>query len=115
MKFKKIRVCFIICIVLINIVSCCYATNLLPGVSIGDPDISIANAGNKIYGLVRLIAIICSVVVLMVLGIKYMMGSNEEKAEYKKAIRNYLIGVALAFCIYTIVKMAYNTAGNLFN
>ena len=44
-------------------------------------------SGIKIFG------IIVSVIVLMIMGIKYMTGSIEEKAEYKKTMIPYLIGV----------------------
>ena len=54
-------------------------------------------AGNQILGVVRVVGTIISVGVLMVLGIKYMMGSAEEKAEYKKTFIPYIVGVALLF------------------
>ena len=40
------------------------------------------NIGNQIITVVSVAGSIVSVVVLIVLGIKYMMGSAEEKAEY---------------------------------
>ena len=46
---------------------------------------SIMTQAGKIMGMIRNIAIIASVIIIMVLGIKYMLGSVEEKAEYKKS------------------------------
>ena len=43
-----------------------------------------------------------SVITLVVLGIKYMVGSIEERAEYKKSMIPYLIG---AFLIGTILQV----------
>ena len=63
--------------------------------------------GNKILGIVRVIGIIASVGTLMALGIKYMMGSVEEKAEYKKSFKAYIIGAVLVFSIATIGSKAY--------
>ena len=40
-------------------------------------------AGNIILGALKVVGTICSVGMLMVIGIKYMMGSVEEKAEYE--------------------------------
>lgn len=37
-----------------------------------------------VMGIVNIVGVISSVVVLMILGIKYMSSSIEEKAEYKK-------------------------------
>ena len=63
--------------------------------------------GNKILGIVRVIGIIASVGTLMALGIKYMMGSVEEKAEYKKSFKAYIIGAVLVFSIATIGSKVY--------
>ena len=63
--------------------------------------------GNKILGIVRVIGIIASVGTLMALGIKYMMGSVEEKAEYKKSFKAYIIGAVLIFSIATIGSKVY--------
>ena len=58
--------------------------------------------GNKIIGVLQAIAIVSSVIVLIVLGIKYMVGSIEEKAEYKKNMMPYIIGAVLVFSAATI-------------
>ena len=39
------------------------------------------NLGSKIIGTIQVLGIIIAVVILLVLGIKYMVGSAEEKAE----------------------------------
>ena len=68
----------------------------------------IAGVGNKIMGILQVIGILTAVVILMVLGIKYMMGSAEEKAEYKKTMIPYLIGAVLIFAATTIANAVYN-------
>ena len=50
-----------------------------------------------ILGIIRTIGTITSVVMLMVIGIKFMVGSVEEKAEYKESMKPYLIGAVLVF------------------
>ena len=50
---------------------------------------------------------------IMVLGIKYMMGSAEEKAEYKKTMIPYLVGAILIFAATTIANVIYNFANGL--
>ena len=69
---------------------------------------SIKNLGNSIVQILSTIGIIISVAVLVVLGIKYMMGSAEEKAEYKKTLLPYIIGAALVFAASTIAQVVYN-------
>lgn len=73
----------------------------------------ITNIGQKIMGIVNTIGTIVAVVVLMVLGIKYMMGSAEEKAEYKKTMIPYIIGAILIFGATTIATMVYNFSTGL--
>lgn len=55
------------------------------------------NAGNRIVGIIKVIGVFVSVGALMAIGIKYMMGSAEEKAEYKKVMIPYIIGAVLLF------------------
>ena len=68
----------------------------------------ITNVGNSIIGILQVVGIVLSVVILIVLGIKYMMGSAEEKAEYKKTLMPYVIGAALVFAASTIAQIVYN-------
>ncbi len=73
----------------------------------------IEGLGNKIIQIVSVIGSIASVIVLVVLGIKYMMGSAEEKAEYKKTLLPYIIGAALVFAASSIAGIVFNFATSL--
>ena len=68
----------------------------------------IKDLGNKIIGILQTVGIVLSVVILVVLGIKYMMGSAEEKAEYKKTMIPYIVGAAFCFLAPTIANIVYN-------
>ena len=70
------------------------------------------NIGNQIITVVSVAGSIVSVVVLIVLGIKYMMGSAEEKAEYKKTLMPYIIGAALVFAASAIAGIVFNFANS---
>ena len=61
-------------------------------------------------GLIRNIAIIASVIILMVLGVKYMLGSVEEKAEYKKSFIPLIIGIILVVSATTIASFIFGMA-----
>ena len=65
------------------------------------------NLGGKIIGTIQVLGIIIAIVVLLVLGIKYMVGSAEEKAEYKKTMMPYVVGALLIFAASTIVNILY--------
>ena len=61
----------------------------------------------------QIIGTILSVTVLIVLGIKYMLGSVEERAEYKKSMMPYLIGAIMIFGITNIVALIAGISENL--
>ena len=73
------------------------------------------NVGSTIIGALKAIGTIVSVAILIVIGIKYMMGSAEEKAEYKKVMIPYLIGAVLIFAAPYIADAIYNFSINNFN
>lgn len=71
------------------------------------------NIGNTIIGVIRVVGTIISVAVFAVLGIKYMIGSVEERAEYKKTMMPYLIGAFLLFGITTFLEIIVNVVQSL--
>ena len=72
----------------------------------------ITSIGNQIITIVSIVGSVVSVVVLMVLGIKYMMGSAEERAEYKKTLLPYIIGAILVFAASAIAGVIFGFANN---
>lgn len=66
--------------------------------------------GQNIISIISTIGSIASVIVLIVLGIKYMMGSAEEKAEYKKTLLPYVIGAILVFAASAIASVVFSVA-----
>ena len=69
--------------------------------------------GNSIITILTTVGVVISVIVLIVIGLKYMMGSLEEKAEYKKSLMPYVIGAVIVFAASTIAGVVYNLAGNI--
>lgn len=63
---------------------------------------------SRILGVVQAIGIGVAVVILVVIGIKYMMGSAEEKADYKKTMIPYVVGAALIGTAPSIASAVYN-------
>ncbi len=94
-----------------NVLAAADTGDLTPGKMTGSADVKtqgIQDFGNKIVTILTSVGIVLSVIVLIVLGIKYMMGSAEEKAEYKKTLMPYIIGAALIFAASTIATVVYN-------
>ena len=73
----------------------------------------VTTLGGRIVGIVQVVGVIIAVIILLVIGIKYMLGSAEEKAEYKKSMMPYLIGALLIFAGSTIVNAIYNVMTGL--
>lgn len=71
------------------------------------------DAGKAIISWVRGIGTIVGVVVLAVLGVKYMMGSASEKAEYKKVFIPYIVGAVLLIGAVNIAGWIFGAANDL--
>ena len=74
---------------------------------------SVTNIGNQIIGIITTVGVVVAVVVLLVLGIKYMMGSASEKAEYKKTMIPYLVGAILIFGASAITKVVVSIGSGI--
>ncbi len=71
---------------------------------------AVQNMGNNLLGIISTAASVLAVIILIVLGIKYMMGSAEEKAEYKKTLLPYFIGAVFVFGAGIISTVIFNFA-----
>lgn len=111
-QVKIITTILIILTILCSLANIVFGTTIISSLS-GDKTSTITstgmtNLGAKIIGTIQVVGIIIAVVVLLVLGIKYMIGSAEEKAEYKKTMMPYVVGALLIFAASTIVNILYN-------
>lgn len=61
-----------------------------------------------ILGIIRNIGIVLSVIFLMIIGVQAMLGSAEERADYKKRLPKYLIGVVVLLAGSVIPQLIYN-------
>lgn len=115
----------ILCILLVAIMSVCFISTVCFAAS---DDISPSNItgegsnvnvskigeiGNGLAKIIRNVGIVAAVIILMYIGIKYMLGSAEEKAEYKKVFMPYLIGAVLLFSAAGIAQAIITFSGNV--
>ena len=73
----------------------------------------LTNVGQQIISIISTVAIVISVIVLLIIGIKYMMGSASEKAEYKKTMIPYLVGAVIIFGAGAIAQVVVNLATSI--
>lgn len=118
-QVKVISSILIIVALLISLSNVVLATDLsgkIDEIAKGNSSVAtdkVVDLGKTIVTIMQTIGIVVAVVVLLVLGIKYMMGSAEEKAEYKKTMIPYLVGAVLIFASTTIVNIVYQLANGL--
>ena len=61
-----------------------------------------------LLGALNIVGAIVSVITIMIIGFKYMIGSVEDKASYKKTMLPWIIGAFLVFTVTTIPNAFYN-------
>lgn len=117
---KIASIMLIVFMVVMTISNVVLATDI-PGkidqIASGNPNANaekVVALGATIVTIMQTVGIVVAVVILLVIGIKYMIGSAEEKAEYKKTMIPYIVGAILIFASTTIVNVVYNLA-NSFN
>lgn len=73
----------------------------------------LSSLGGKVLSALQVIGFIAGAVILVVLGLKYMMGSLEEKAEYKKTMIPYLVGAIIVIAAPTLAKGIFSMIQSL--
>ena len=68
----------------------------------------IRNKASIILGWLRNISAIVSVIAIMVVGLKYIIGSVEEKAKYKETLIPIVIGCIMITSGSTIISFIYD-------
>ena len=109
-KMVKILPIIMTVLMVFMAVSPVFANAMVGGVNI-NPNKSnatgITGITDKILGVIQVIGSVVAVGVLMVIGIKYMMGSAEEKAEYKKSFLPLIIGIILVVAATSVASFIF--------
>lgn len=115
MKKKVITIILLITLIILNnTVIYGFSINDVQGNNLpADTQNKIDNFGQGLIGIISTVGSIISVIVLIILGIKYMLGSTEEKAQYKKSLLPYAIGALILFGASGIAGAIYNIAIDL--
>lgn len=114
-SFKIILIMFIFIILF-----CTFSNNYIYALDVGkykptqsSGDNKLKDIGNRIIGPVQMVGSVVSVIAIICIGIKYMLGSVEEKAQYKETMKPYIIGAAMVFGITNILSIVYNLASQI--
>lgn len=71
----------------------------------------IKGVAGRVVKAIRNIAAIVAVVIISILGIKYMIGSTQERADYKKSFIPLIVGVIVVVAAAQIATMIFSIAG----
>lgn len=77
-----------------------------------DDDQQFINKVEVILSTIRNIGVVVSVGALMIIGIRFMTGSVEEKAEFKQVMPGYIIGALLVFSVSVLPNLIFNIVQN---
>lgn len=66
---------------------------------------NLKNMSDTIYNILLVAGIIIAIIVGLIMGIKFIMGGIEEKAEIKAMLIPYIIGCVVVFGAFTIWKV----------
>lgn len=117
---KKMMLFMFLVICIINIYTCVQAdTSIKDSMSGADSFISagqssdvvvvdkvkLKSASDSIFNILLVAGIIIAVILSSILGIKFMIGSVEEKAQVKETLIPFVIGCIVVFGAFTIWKI----------
>lgn len=74
---------------------------------------TLVRLGGIITGGLKIVGIIASVLILVILGIKYMTGTIQEKAEYKKTMIPYIVGAVFLGAGGVLIELIFNLVSGL--
>lgn len=121
-KLKNLRILMILFLILIMIfgfAKSCYSDTIVsdpdsydPASNVQDSPTAVAKI-KTILGTIQLVGVVVSVIVLIIIGIQFMLGSVEEKATYKERMMPYIVGAVLLFASTTLVNVVYNLANGV--
>ena len=76
--------------------------------STDEVDESVTNVAGTIVNWIWGISIVVAVIVIMVIGLKYVIGSTQEKAKYKESLIPLVVGIVLIVFASTIAKILFS-------
>lgn len=113
-KSIKILSALLVVIMLVSAVNVVFAAEVKPSqVSPkydGQDTAKLTSLAGSILGWVRNIAAVISVVLIAILGVKFMIGSTEERAEYKKSFLPLIIGIVVVLSATVLADWIWGIA-----
>lgn len=71
----------------------------------GSGNSTLSNVGSKLYGIILIVGSAVALITLAVMAIKFMTAAPDEKAEIKKNLIGFVVGVLILICTLTILRI----------
>jgi len=71
----------------------------------------LTNIGGRLYGIILVVGSIVATVMLAIMAIKFMTAGPDGKAEVKKNLIGFSIGLLILLCTFSILGIIQNIAG----
>ena len=113
-KLSKIVVVLMVIATILSAVSMVFADNSIdiPGASSGAIS-ELKNPVSNVIGIVQYICYAAAVILIVILGIKFMTAAPDAKAEIKKSAVIYVVGAALVFAAGALLNVIKGVAGDV--
>lgn len=104
-KLLSILLIFIIIIFMLSNVVLADPISAMEGYNSGSGNSTLSNVGSKLYGIILVVGSAVAFITIAILGIKFMTTTPDKKAEIKKNLIGFVIGVLILLCTLTILRI----------
>lgn len=116
-KYFKIILSILLCTIIIILPNIVFAnsidTSQYTDIYSKNGTSTVNKAGGKILGVVQVIGVSVGIIFLIILGVKYMASSTNDKATIKERLIPYAIGAVLMFGGTGLLTIIANFARNM--
>lgn len=108
---KKIAITLLLMLMLTIITTNTYAEDIVNQIGRPHIDTELAGSINGIVGVVQIVGSMAAVLASIYLGIRYVLSATDEKAEIKKKLIPFVIGVIIFYGATGILQLIAEVAG----
>lgn len=102
-KVLSILLIFIIMIFMLSNVVLADPISAMQGFNSGSGTSTLSTVGTKLYGIILIVGSIVAAIILVIMAIRFMTAAPDEKAEIKKNLIGFTVGVLILICTLTIL------------
>ena len=104
-KVLSVLLIFIIIIFMLSNVVLADPISAMEDYNSGSGNSTLSNVGSKLYGIILIVGSAVAFITLAVMAIRFMTAAPDEKAEIKKNMIGFVVGVLILICTLTILRI----------